>query len=107
MIHSKWMERRTKFRIQESFPITVRGLNRDGEWFQIDTKLENLSVSGFYMRLPHDVGQGARLFAILELSAGRSGSVARLAVRGVVTRSIDEADGQYGVAVAIKQHRFV
>jgi PilZ domain len=100
-------ERRTKARIQECFPVTVR-VNRKSEAFKTDTVIENLSSSGLYMKLPFDVEQGTKLFALLLLSPVGSGeSASRVALRGVVTRSDPQPEGTYGVAVVIKQHRFV
>ena len=102
------VERRSRTRLQERFPVTVRTVNRKRESFKTDTMIENLSSRGLYLKLPYDVEQGSRLFALLLLSPLASGgSSSRVALRGVVTRSDPQPDGTYGVAVAIKRHRFV
>src|SRR5262249_50443936 len=41
--YSKGMQRRSKIRIQEAFPVTVRGVDRNGQEFLTDTVLDNLS----------------------------------------------------------------
>jgi len=102
-------ERRHKARIYEPFPVKVRGVERQGQAFEEDTLVENLSASGVYLHLPLNVEQGAKLFLVIQFLGAQSsdGIVARVAVRGVVMRVEPKADGSYGLAVAIWHHRFL
>jgi PilZ domain len=103
------MQQRNKIRIQESFPVTVRGVDRNGQEFLADTVLDNLSASGFYLRIPQHVEQGGKLFAVIQLSSENAGNGTgpRVAAHGQVLRSELKPDGRFGLAVEIKHHRFL
>lgn len=103
------LERRAKPRVATPFPTTVRGVNANGEVFETDTHLNNLSGGGLHLRLAQPVKQGAKLFIIIWLAPSPNREVAtpRIAVRGRVVRVEPESNGAYGVAVAVTQHRFL
>lgn len=96
-------------RLYEPFPITVRGVDANGESFEVNTVLDNISAGGLYMRLGRRVEVGARLFAIVRLSITQSEpvSVPRVAIRGVVVRIEPLPDSTWGVAVKFTHHRFL
>ena len=98
-------ERRHKPRIYEPFPVWVRGIDKRGQAFETDTSIENLSASGLYMSLPQNVNQGSNLFVVIKFSTRKPGP--RVAARGVVLRVDPKPDEYSGVAVAIRQVRFL
>jgi PilZ domain len=103
------MQRRNKIRIQESFPVTVRGVDRNGQEFLTDTVLDNISAGGFYLRIRQHVEQGAKLFAVIQLANENAdkGTAPRVAAHGQVLRSELKPDGRFGLAVEIRRHRFL
>ena len=102
-------ERRKKQRVFESFPIRVRGTDANGEAFELDTVLDNISASGLYVRLPGNVERGANLFILVKLSRTDAGtdSAPLVALRGKVRRTKQESNGFWGVAVEFTGHRFI
>ena len=103
------LDRRRNLRIQEWFSVMVRGVDAEGKEFNAKTELENLSVSGLYMKLNHKVETGERLFAILTLATcwNNERSPGRVAVRGLVQRVEAGEDGLYGVAMRFTRYRFL
>jgi len=103
------MQRRNKIRIQESFPVTVRGVDTNGQEFLTDTVLDNLSAGGFYLRIPQHVERGGRLFVVIQLSSENAGkeTTQRVAAHGQVLRAELKPDGRFGLAVEIRHHRFL
>jgi PilZ domain len=101
------LERRGKPRLYQAFPVKVRGTDEGGRAFETEALLDNLSVSGLYVFLPHNVEQGAVLTVTIRLSSAESfvGSAARVLTHGVVVRVKPRADGYYGVAIAFKNYR--
>jgi PilZ domain len=101
------LERRRKPRLYEAFPVKVRGLDKRGHAFEAEVLLDNLSISGLYVFLPHDVEQGTILTVTIRLSSAESlvGSAARVLTHGVVVRVKPRADGYYGLAIAFKHYR--
>ena len=103
------VERRRKPRVDRPYVAKVRGVDAGGKAFQADTLLDNLSASGLYLRLPHQVETGASLFILIGLytSTPEDGLGGRIAVRGVVLRSESKEFGLWGLAVQIINHRFL
>ena len=101
------LERRGKPRLYEAFPAKVRGSDEGGHAFETEALLDNLSVSGLYVFLPHNVDQGAVLTVTIRLSSAESlvGSAARVLTHGAVVRVKPRADGYYGLAIAFKHYR--
>ncbi len=102
-------ERRKKLRIREPFLAKVRGANKSGKDFEIETNIENLSSEGLYVRFEHQVDEGARLFIIIRLPADRTGAISGpiVATRGLVKRCESIVDGTYGLAVNFTSYRFI
>ena len=100
-------ERRCASRLAQSFATCVRGVTAAGHAFELHTTLENISGGGLYVLLPEPVQVGARLFLVVRLAAKGCMRETRVAVRGTVVRVEPHASGGYGVAVAVRRHRFL
>lgn len=101
-------ERRRQERIYEPFPVMIRSVDASGEAFEIQTVLDNISASGFRVRLERHVKRGAKVFAIVRLSTSLPEVPApRVAVRGVVLGVEPQDDGTWRVAVNFTSHRFL
>jgi hypothetical protein len=100
-------ERRKTPRTYRPLPVRVQGVDRSGQSFETDTLVENMSSSGFYLLLPQNVEEGAKLLTALRFSKAGSRQVPGLGVMacGIVVRTEYQHDGRYGLAVAIKHHR--
>jgi len=103
------MEQRRHPRIYEPFPVLVRGVDVHREAFVIETRLDDFSASGLYLRPPWPVAVGARLFAVVRITMNPLAWEAspRVAVHGVVRRVEPRLDGTYGVGMAFTRHRFL
>ena len=101
------IDRRGKSRVCASFPVTVRGVDTNGERFKFDTVLDNVSSSGLYLHLPYPVVAGTRLFFVVQFSPASTSEVLapRFAMLGVVRRAELKPDGVYGAAVAFTSRR--
>ncbi len=99
MFQNRIVERRAKPRIEGSFPASVRGTAICGESFELQTQLDNLSVSGLHVCLQQPVAVASTFFAIIRL--------ARLEVkaRGVVRRVELRPDGSFALGVSIDSYR--
>jgi hypothetical protein len=101
-------ERRSSPRIYDPFPATVRGKDADGESFESETVIDNLSADGLYLRLMQHVKQGARLSVVFQLSLkGGSGSRPRVSVKGLVLRTESKPGGVWGAAITFDRSRFL
>ena len=102
-------ELRRHTRIFDPFPTTARGVDADGEDFDITTVLGNFSAGGLYLRLPKRIEPGAKLFAVVRLSTANAPEVPAplVAVRGTVVRVDPKPDGGSGVGVKFTRHRFL
>jgi hypothetical protein len=95
------LERRAKPRVSEPFPTTVSGIDKAGVPFEFDCRLENISSTGLYVRMPRQLNQGSEVRLIVNFTVGPSPAVGA-AIRGVALRSDPEADERWGLAVAIR-----
>jgi hypothetical protein len=92
--------------LREPFPILVQGVDARGRPFRADTVIENLSVTGLYVRLEHEIMAGARLSMILHMAPTyRRIRAARVAALGIAARTESLPDGKFGVGVSFTQHR--
>ncbi len=82
-------------------PATVQGNDVSGEPFEIGTSLDNLSVSGLYVRLAREMAVAAPLFAIIRFSG------LEIKAKGVVKRVVPVPDGLFGLGVAFESYRAV
>jgi PilZ domain len=95
--------------MHRSFPVRVRGVDTLSQAFEVEALLENLSVSGLYLRLPQSVAPGETLFILVMFPkhGSEERSARRVALRGVVVRVEPGPDGNCGLAIAIRHHRFL
>jgi len=102
-------ERRSMPRIELPFPATVRGVDRHGERFRLETVLDNLSAKGLYLRIARPVEPGATLFIVVRLAASLDQWTIGpgVAARGSVLRADLRPGGVCGLAVAFRRHRFL
>src|SRR6478609_1933068 len=63
-----WVERRDKPRVQIAYPATVRGIDANGEAFEVNTLIDNLGAGGLFVYLPRPIAKGVQLFAIVRLA---------------------------------------
>lgn len=104
------MERRRMIRIDNSFPVKVRGTKANGEQFELDTKLDDLSAGGLYMRIPQVIKEGAELLVLIQLSTAVPINGTRpphVAAHGIVRRVERYIDGRCGVAIEFTNHEFL
>jgi hypothetical protein len=106
-------DRRSKPRIYVPFHATVRGLNNEGDEFDVETVVDNMSSDGLYLRMMPRVKEGARLTIALKLDTAPDLTQPDLTqeaqpvlVDGVVLRSENKAGGVCGVAVVFDKVRF-
>ena len=103
------VERRIKPRIYRPFRAMVRGVNADGQAFEVSTVLDNMSSGGLYLRVEQNFMEGASIFVIIRLSTEEVDliPVANVAVEGLVVRNEAQPDGLYGLGISIINRRFV
>jgi len=102
-------ERRNKPRIDLPFAAKVRGVDANGDAFEMESVLDNFSAGGLYLRMARDLKQGAELLVLVELpiAAAENSRASQIEAQGVILRAEPQADGGCGVAVAFTKHRFV
>jgi hypothetical protein len=101
---NKGRERRGKPRLSDSLPARVWGIDREGEMVSQDCRVENLSSSGLFLRMPCRIKLRSQISLVVRLLNG-SGSTA--AIKGKVLRDEPQLDGSRGIAVRITEHRFL
>ena len=79
------VDRRRHMRLYEPFPAIVRGVDANGESFEVNTVLDNISAGGLYVRLGRCVKRGTRFFVLVRLSTTPEGWSARVR-RGTIFR---------------------
>ena len=102
-------ERRQFERIYQTFPARVRGVAKTGETFSIDATVNNISAGGLFLQMPLEVDAGPQIRAVVVLKNPDTGSLnpPRLLVKGQVLRAGRLPDGRFGVAVELKNYRFL
>ena len=103
------MERRSKPRICEFFPVTVHGVDGNGEAFETATVLDNLSTDGLYMRIGQSIQPGATLSMIIQFATSpiNGEPTARAVIYGVVLRAELTPSGACGVAIKFSRYQFL
>lgn len=102
-------ERRGKPRLFGQFPARVRGVDANGEAFEIDVLVDSVSATGLYFRLPHSVAPGTRLFIMVRLPGGTGSNPSGPVVAAYcdVVRSESHGDGLCGMGVSLKRHKLL
>lgn len=101
---SRGRERRLKPRLSDCLPARVWGIDCEGEMVSLDCRVENMSSSGLFLRMPCRIKLRSRISLVVRLLNG-SGSMA--AIKGKVLRDEPQLDGSRGIAVKITEHRFL
>jgi len=100
------VERRAKPRVNEPFPTRCWGVDSGDLPFNVDCVLDNLSSTGLYLRVPRPMTLGCEVRLIVHLLSGpTTGATATIA--GEVVRDEPQRDGSHGLAVAIKNYKFL
>ncbi len=99
-------ERRNKPRINLPFPTRAWGVDVQGQAFEVDCQLDNMSSKGLYLRMPWKMKSGDELNLVIKFGNGfDSGATALL--RGLIMRDEPQTDGRHGIAVAVKEYHFL
>jgi PilZ domain len=94
------VERRKHVRLYGAYAVRVRGVDASGRRFETTSLVDNVSTGGLYLRLPRRVGEGTRLFAVVQLTDSL-----RIAARGRVLREEARGHGLFAVAVRFTSAR--
>lgn len=97
-------ERRGKPRLNDSLPARVWGIDSDGEIVSMDCRLDNLSSSGLFLKIPCRIKLRSQISLVIRLL---NGSGAMAAIKGKVLRDEPQLDGSRGIAVRITEHSFL
>ena len=101
-------DRRLKPRIECDYQAIVESTNGGGEKYKDDGILLNLSASGLFLILDHDVLCGSRISVTIQLTDSRINPEApKLAINGIVVRTEPRNPGEYGIAVKFNNYRFI
>lgn len=102
-------ERRQFGRLYQTFPARVRGVAKTGETFSLDTTVDNMSAGGVFLRMPMEIDPEPLLHAVIVLKNPDSFSPhpPRLLLTGKVLRTERLPDEKFGVAVELKNYRFL
>jgi PilZ domain-containing protein len=102
-------ERRHRPRIKEAFPTRVRGVDRNGQPFETETVLENLSATGLYLRTTNPVESGTNVSVTILFAniPDDKRSWTRMAADAVVLRSEPTKEGGYGLGMVITGYHFL
>jgi len=103
---SRFVERRTRHRIYEPFPTRVWGTDAEGQNFDVDIELDNISSTGVYLRLPIQVEEGDELSLVVKF-LNRQGTGATALLQCRVLRVEPQPDGRCGIAMKITEHHFL
>ena len=110
MIISQSVERRSKPRMECSYPAIVQGRDANGRKFRTNAILVNLSASGLCLVLKSEVQPGDGLFVLFRCSTtgplGKS-EAPLIAVDGDIVRSNSLMQGMQTVGLKIRHNRFL
>ena len=100
-------ERRGKPRIRIPLPVTVRGADENGKPIEWNTRVENISTSGLYMKMAQRVAAGTALLVVVNFAqpAETITNPAGIVAHGNVVRSELRQDGSCGVALHFSGYR--
>ncbi|HVF28764.1 MAG TPA: hypothetical protein VM943_11015 [Pyrinomonadaceae bacterium] len=102
-------ERRGKPRIHVPFPAKVQGVDKNGQPFDVETVLDNLSGRSLYLRMMPPVEEGAKLTVVITLStvAPDAGNASRVRVQGTALRVETKPGGVCGIAATFSHPHFL
>jgi hypothetical protein len=104
------LERRSKPRIDCSYPAIVQGWDAHGRKFRTNATLTSLSASGLCLVLKSELQPGKDLFVLFRCSS--TGPLGKekaplIAVDGNIVRSDLRTPGMYAIALKIRRNRFL
>jgi hypothetical protein len=99
-------ERRAKPRSSQALPARVWGVDIHDQPFSFDCHLDNMSASGFYLRLPRQMKFSSVVSVVVRLLYGPLAGMSA-AIKGTVIRDESKPDGHRGVGIRIIEHRFI
>jgi hypothetical protein len=100
------VERRAKPRSNDALPARVWGVDSEDQPFSFDCKVDNISGSGVYLRIPRRMKFSSAISLVVRLLSGPMEGAAA-AIKGIVIRDQVEADGHRGIGIRIVEHRFI
>ena len=100
------LERRAKPRSNDALPARVWGVDSDDQPFSFDCKVDNMSGSGIYLRMPRRMKFSSAISLVVRLLNGPVEGAAA-AIKGIVIRDQMESEGHSGVGIRIVEHRFI
>jgi hypothetical protein len=102
------LNRRIKPRVICDYPVIIEGRDRDGNKYNENAKLANLSASGLYMRANRYIEKDSTLdVTILLTNAIIDSDTPKIATNGIVVRAEPQIDGTYGIAIKFNNYRFL
>jgi hypothetical protein len=105
-LKSRIVERRLRPRIYEPFPTRAWGKDAEGQNFDVDCVLDNISSTGLYLLLPLRVKLDAELSLVIKF-LNRQGTGATALLHCRILRVEPQPDGRYGIAMTITEHHFL
>lgn len=101
-------DRRMKPRVICDYPVIIEGYDGDGNKYNENAKLANLSASGLFMLANCEVENGSKLSVIVLLTnALIDTDTPKLATKGIVVRTEPRIDGSCGIAIKFENYRFL
>lgn len=98
-------ERRQRPRINNPLPVLVRGTNDQGEPFQFNSIVKDISAGGLCAIAPESLKIGEKLYLHVRFAQADANptQAAKASLRGVVLRSKERPDGTCLFAVSFLQ----
>ncbi len=102
-------DRRSKPRICCDYPATIVGFDNQGKKYTDKATLENLSGSGLYMLVNRYIENGSKLTVTVRLANAllKDEETPHLAAKGIVVRTMPQANGICGIAIKFNHYRFL
>jgi hypothetical protein len=101
-------DRRRKPRVVCDYPVIVEGHDLNGNKYNENGMLANLSASGLYMKANRIIENGSKLSVTVLLTSDLvEKDTPKIATSGVVVRIEPQSDGSCGVAVKFNSYRFL
>ena len=101
-------DRRIKPRVVCDYPVIIEGYDGDGNRYNENARLANLSASGLFMKANRNIENGATLsVTVLLTSASVDKDTPKIATNGIVVRTEPQSDGSCGIAIKFNNYRFL
>jgi hypothetical protein len=101
-------DRRVKPRVICDYPVIIEGYDGEGNKYNENAKLANLSASGLFMMANRKVEYGSKISVIVLLTnALIDTDTPKLATKGIVVRTEPHMDGTCGIAIKFDHYRFL